>query len=37
VAVNYSSDNYTMNIAEIANIIVGEKILKPGGVLVWNE
>jgi beta-galactosidase len=37
VAVNYSSDNYTMNVAEIANIIVGEKILKPGGVLVWNE
>jgi beta-galactosidase len=37
VAVNYSSDNYTMNMAETARIIVGEKILKPGGVLVWNE
>jgi beta-galactosidase len=37
VAVNYSSDNYTMNMPGTANIIVGEKILQPGGVLVWNE
>jgi beta-galactosidase len=37
VAVNYSSDNYTMNIPETASIIVGEKILKPAGVLVWKE
>lgn len=37
VAVNYSSDNYTMNMPGTANIIIGEKILQPGGVLVWNE
>lgn len=37
LAVNYSSDNYTMNIPETANIFVGEKILKPAGVLVWKE
>jgi len=37
IAVNYSSDNYTMNMPGTANIIVGEKILQPGGVLVWNE
>ena len=37
VAVNYSSENYTMNIPETAKILVGEKILKPAGVLVWSE
>ncbi len=37
VAVNYSSDNYTMNIPETAKILIGEKILKPAGVLVWSE
>ena len=37
VAVNYSSDNYTMNIPGTAKILVGEKILKPAGVLVWSE
>lgn len=37
IAVNYSSDNYTMNIPAAANIIIGEKILQPGGVLVWNK
>jgi beta-galactosidase len=37
VAVNYSSDNYTMNIPETNKILIGEKILKPGGVLVWSE
>jgi len=37
VAVNYSSDNYTMNIPDTAKIIVGEKILKPAGVCVWSE
>jgi beta-galactosidase len=37
VAVNYSSDNYTMNMPETAQILVGEKILKPAGVLVWKE
>ncbi|WP_081152813.1 beta-galactosidase [Niastella vici] len=37
VAVNYSSDNYTMNIPETAKILIGEKTLKPAGVLVWKE
>ena len=37
VAVNYSSDNYTMSMSGTANIIIGEKILQPGGVLVWTE
>ncbi|GAA0535701.1 beta-galactosidase [Chitinophaga japonensis] len=37
VAVNYSSDNYAMNLAATAGILVGEKILPPGGVLVWKE
>ncbi|MFL5746177.1 MAG: beta-galactosidase [Niastella sp.] len=37
VAVNYSSDNYTMNIPETAQILIGEKALKPAGVLVWKE
>jgi len=37
VAVNYSSDNYTVNMPGTARMIVGEKILQPGGVLVWNE
>ena len=33
VAVNYSSDNYTMNIPGTAKILVGEKVLKPAGVI----
>lgn len=37
VAVNYSSDNYTMNIPASASILIGEKIMKPAGVLVWRE
>jgi beta-galactosidase len=37
VAVNYSSDNYTMNIPETGKILIGEKTLKPAGVLVWSE
>jgi hypothetical protein len=37
VAVNYSSDNYTMNIPGTAQILIGEKTLKPAGVLVWKE
>jgi hypothetical protein len=37
VAVNYSSENYTMNMPETAKILVGEKILKPASVLVWKE
>ncbi len=37
VAVNYSSDNYTMKLSDGASILVGEKVLKPAGVLVWKE
>ncbi len=37
IAVNYSSDNYKINISGTAKILVGEKVLKPAGVLVWSE
>jgi beta-galactosidase len=37
IAVNYSSNDYSMNLPQSATILVGEKILKPAGVLVWNE
>ncbi|HWV67575.1 beta-galactosidase, partial [Chitinophaga sp.] len=37
VAVNYSSDSYEIKMSAGANILIGRKILEPGGVLVWNE
>jgi beta-galactosidase len=37
VAVNYSSNNYSMDIPETAQILIGEKTMKPAGVLVWKE
>ncbi len=37
VAVNYSSDEYQINLAENAEVLVGEKVLKPAGVVVWSE
>ncbi|WP_025866292.1 beta-galactosidase [Prolixibacter bellariivorans] len=37
IAVNYSSENYTMNVPENAKIRVGEKTLKPAEVLVWSK
>lgn len=37
IAVNYSSDTYSMNIPESAKIVVGEQEIKPAGVLVWTE
>lgn len=37
MAVNYSSADYTMKIPETSKVLVGEKILKPAGVLVWSE
>lgn len=37
VAINYSSDNYMMNIPETAKILIGEINMKPAGVLVWKE
>jgi len=36
-AINYSSTDYTMNIPATSKILVGEKTLKPAGVLVWSE
>lgn len=37
IAINYSSDEYTMSIPENAKILIGEKKMKPAGVLVWSE
>ena len=37
MAMNYSSTDYTVNIPGTSKILVGEKILKPAGVLVWSE
>jgi len=37
IAVNYSSDNYTMNLPATAKILIGENVLKPADVLVWSE
>lgn len=37
MAVNYSSTDYIINIPADSKIIVGEKTLKPAGVLVWSE
>lgn len=37
VAVNYSSNDYTITIPVNAKVLVGEKTLKPAGVMVWSE
>jgi beta-galactosidase len=37
VAVNYSSDNYSITIPAGAKIIFGGSTLKPAGVAVWSE
>jgi beta-galactosidase len=37
IAVNYSSDNFKMNLPESAKILVGDSTLPPAGVLVWSE
>lgn len=37
VSVNYSSDNYTVNIPASAKILIGSKEMKPAGVAVWKE
>lgn len=37
IAVNYSSENYTMTMPGNATIVIGEASLKPAGVLVWSE
>jgi len=37
IAVNYSSNDCPVNIPANAKVIIGEKVLKPAGVLVWTE
>lgn len=37
MAVNYSSTDYSMTLPATAKIFIGEKTLKPAGVLVWSE
>jgi beta-galactosidase len=37
VAVNYSSGDSSMTLPATARILIGQKILKPAGVLVWSE
>ena len=37
VAVNYSSGDFSMTLPATARILIGQKILKPAGVLVWSE
>lgn len=37
VAVNYSSNNYTLTIPEKAEVLIGSKVLEPAGVTVWQE
>lgn len=37
VAVNYSSDDYTINLPPTAKIHIGAQTLNPAGVLVWSE
>jgi len=37
LAVNYSSNDYTMNMPPTAKVLFGEKTLKSAGVLVWSE
>lgn len=37
MAMNYSSTDYAMTLPTTAKVLVGEKTLKPAGVLVWSE
>jgi len=37
IAVNYSSADYNMSLPAGARVLIGERILKPAGVLVWRE
>jgi beta-galactosidase len=37
IAVNYSSGDYAMELSPSAQILIGENVLKPAGVLVWKE
>lgn len=37
VAVNYASEDYELKLPVKTNLLIGTKILKPGGVSVWTE
>lgn len=37
IAVNYSSENYTVKVPQAGKIIIGDATVKPAGVLVWAE
>ena len=37
IAVNYSSGDYSMTMPATARMLIGQKTLKPAGVLVWSE
>jgi beta-galactosidase len=37
VAVNYSSEEYALQLPATARVLVGESVLRPGGVAVWSE
>ena len=37
LALNYSSENYSVKLPDTAKVLTGEKTLKPAGVLVWTE
>ncbi len=37
VAVNYSSTGYELQIPAKANILIGDRIVKSGGVTIWKE
>ncbi|MBS2099795.1 beta-galactosidase [Carboxylicivirga linearis] len=37
VAVNYSSENYELKLDEQTNVLIGEKVVPPAGVTVWQE
>jgi beta-galactosidase len=37
VAVNYSSEDYVVHVPVNAKILIGDKLIKPAGVVVWVE
>ena len=37
VAVNYSSENYELKLDEQTYVLIGEKVVPPAGVTVWQE
>jgi beta-galactosidase len=37
VAVNYSSENYAVDVPANGKILIGDKELRPAGVVVWSE